>query len=89
MRCSTRNRIGDNDGGTGVVAGLLAGKDEDAGANDGAKAEPDEVPPVKAPLHGVLAFPLQLHHLHLLRGAAQEPFLEAVAGLGQCGPVGV
>lgn len=41
----TRDGVGDDNGWTGGFASFLTGDGEDAGADDGAEAEPDEVPP--------------------------------------------
>ena len=43
--------VGDDDGGADGVPGLLAGEHEDPGADDGADAEPRQVPPREVALH--------------------------------------
>lgn len=70
-----------------MVVGFLAGDAEDAGADDGAEAEPDEVPPRQAFLHFVFRLFLGLDELVGLGGAAEEAVLEAVGGLGEGGEV--
>ncbi|KAL9253209.1 hypothetical protein AKJ16_DCAP16679 [Drosera capensis] len=55
----------------------LAGEGEDAGADDGAETEPDEIPLGEASLHGVLALLAQIHQLVGFGGSIQEAVLEA------------
>ena len=71
-----------------MEAGLLAGDDKDAGADDGAEGEPGEVPGGEAAAHGVLAGLWEDVELMRVGGAAQEAVLEAGARAGQGGPVG-
>lgn len=68
--------------------GDLAGDDEDAGADDGAEAEPDEVPGSEALFEGVFAVSGEVEELGGVGGAAGEAVLEAVWGLGEGGFVG-
>lgn len=72
-----------------MVVDLLAGDAEDAGADDGAEAEPDQVPPGEASLHVVLALPLAVDQLRGVGGAVQEAVPEARAGLRDRRLVGV
>jgi hypothetical protein len=79
--------VGQDDGGAGVFAGLEAGEDEDAGADDRADAEPHEVPPVERLLHLVLASSLDLNELRVVQGAGHDPILQPHRGLHQRLPV--
>jgi len=54
-----------------VVAGFEASDGEDARADDGAEAEPDEIPPSEALVHMVLAGLAELHQLEGVRGAVE------------------
>lgn len=67
--------------------GFEAGDGEDAGADDGAEAEPDKVPPVEALVHVVLAGLAELHQLEGVGGAVEEAVPKAGAGVGECGLV--
>jgi hypothetical protein len=71
--------VGDDDGGADVLPGLLASEHEDPGADDGADAEPHQVPPREVPLHVGAAAGAHLVQLRRL----QRPRREAV---GQPGP---
>ena len=65
--------VGEHDGGAGGVPGLLPREHEDAGADDGADAEPGEVPPRQVPLHLRDAPPTPLVHLPLCRRPRRRP----------------
>lgn len=71
-----------------MVVGFEAGNGEDAGADDGAEAEPYEVPPGEALVHVVLAGLAELHQLEGVGGAVEEAVPEAGAGVGESGLVG-
>ena len=70
------------------MASFLAGDGENAGADDGAEAEPHEVPPREAALHLVLALPAELDQLPRVGGPVEEAIRQARAGLGDGGFVG-
>ena len=64
--------VGDDDGGADVLPGLLACEHEDPGADDGADAEPREVPPREVPLHVGAAASAHLVQLRRLQGPRRE-----------------
>ena len=65
----------------------MAGDGEYAGADDGAEAEPDEVPPRQATLHLVLALLAELDELAIVGGAVEEAVPQPRAGLRHGGSV--
>lgn len=65
-----------------MVVGYETGDGEDAGTDDGAEAEPEEVPPSEALVHGVLAGLAELDELEIVGGAVKDAVLEAVADVG-------
>lgn len=71
-----------------MVVGFLAGDGEDAGADDGAEAEPDEVPPGEASFHIVFALFGEVDEFGGVGGAAEEAVFEAVESVGEGGGVG-
>lgn len=70
-----------------MEACLLAGDDEDAGADDGAEGEPGEVPPGEAAAHAILAGVREYKKLVRVGGPVQEAVLEARTRVGQSGSV--
>lgn len=70
-----------------MVVGFETGNGEDAGADDGAEAEPYEVPPGKALAHMVLAGLTELDELKGVSGAVEKAVLKAGACVGERGPV--
>lgn len=71
-----------------MSVGFLAGDDEDARADDGAEAEPGEVPPSEAFLQGLFAFLLEGKELVGIRRAGKQAVLETWVGLFECRFVG-
>ena len=72
----TGNDVGEHHGGSDLCPGLEAGEDEYAGADDGADAEPHEVPPVERLLHLVAAPSLHLHDFRVVLGSTQHSILQ-------------
>ena len=67
-----RDGVVENNGGTSVGAGLLAGDYEDSKADDGAESEPGEVSGGEAVAHGILASVREDVELVVVRAAAEE-----------------
>lgn len=62
----------------------LAYDNKNARADDEAKAEPDQVPPVEAALHCVFALLGELEEFVGVGGAVEVAVLEAGGSLGEC-----
>ncbi|CAA7397733.1 unnamed protein product [Spirodela intermedia] len=83
-----RGGVGEDDGGAGVVPGLEAREDEHAGPDDGAEAEPGEIPPGEALTETVLAAFGEEAELGSRRGATQQARAQAGPRLRYGGSVG-
>lgn len=82
-----RDDVRDDYGRAGDRPGLLAREHKDAGADDGADTEPDDVPPGQSLLHVVTAPLPHLVQLHLVKRSSQQPVLDPGDHLPQCPPV--
>lgn len=79
----TGHDVRQDDGGTGGVPSLQSGEDEYSGADDGADAEPDEVPPVERLLHLMAASRRHLADLRSLAGSREKSVLQSPRRLQQ------
>nr|GMD06328.1 Os12g0613150 [Ipomoea batatas] len=68
----TGDDVGEDNGGSSIITRLQSGENEDSGADDGAHAEPYEIPPRESLLHVVVA-PGLGGQLCLVVGARENP----------------
>ena len=70
-----------------MIASRLTGDGEDPGADDGAEAEPDQVPPCEATLHVIATLFTELDELYGIRRPVEKSVLEARTSIRDCGSV--